>query len=273
MNQLNSDLREAWEQCSTPELEERLQAELEKHPPEDDRVLLLLHILEDREAKSPLKLTSQEEEALERYRQKSTKQKKRRYGWLSIAASVVLVFALALIAVPQEASAESFWGMLQRMTDSVIGYFSPEDKFDDAEETYVFTTDHPGLQQVYDAVVELGVTEPVVPMWLPDGFLLDEFRIFQTPATNCVNAIFKSNENEIIYRIDVFGGEPAHQYYKDEAQYETWELEGCSYQVARNNDLWVVIWEKENIICAITVDCQEETLQTILESIYVMEDE
>ena len=41
---------------------------------------------------------------------------------------------------------------------------------------YVFETDHPGLQQIYDAVVEMGVTEPVVPMWVPEGYDLVEYK-------------------------------------------------------------------------------------------------
>jgi hypothetical protein len=163
--------------------------------------------------------------------------------------------------------------MMQKITDSVIGYFSPEDKFDDAEEEYVFRTDHPGLQQVYDAVVELGVTEPVVPMWLPEDYYLVDLDVYQSPTSRGINISFSNGDQDIIYQLNVLNGEPAHQYYKDETQYKTWELEGCTYYVASNNERWLVVWGIENIKCSITVDCQEETLRRILESIYVMEDE
>lgn len=276
MNQFNSDLREAWERCSTAELEEKLQAELEKDSPEDEHVLLLLHILEEREAKAPLRLSAREEEALERYRQKRARKKKSPHvfhGWLSIAASVVLVCIVVLAVIPQKAEAETFWEMLQRMTNTVIAYFSPQDKFDDAETKYMFRTDNPGLQQVYDAVVELGITEPMVPTWLPEDYSLTNIDTYQLPMSSGIHATFSNGRQEIIYKLDVLNGEPAHQYYKDDTHYTTWERDGNTYQVARNNELWTVVWEKDRIKCFLTLDCQEETLRRILESIYVMEDE
>ena len=50
MKELNTvDLRNQWEPLTTPELESLLQAELERKPPDDEKVILLLHILEARE--------------------------------------------------------------------------------------------------------------------------------------------------------------------------------------------------------------------------------
>ena len=54
MKELNMvDLRNQWEPLSTPELEAMLQAELDRKPPDDEKVILLLHILEARERTCP----------------------------------------------------------------------------------------------------------------------------------------------------------------------------------------------------------------------------
>ena len=45
-----------------------------------------------------------------------------------------------------------------------------------------------------------------------------------------------------------------------------------TYNITRNNDWWVAVWTKDNIECSIALDCQEETLRRILDSIYTMED-
>ena len=277
MKELNTaDLRHQWEPLSTPELEAMLQAELDRKPPDDEKVILLLHILEAREKDLPLHLSAREEEAWQRYKQKVMSRKgKKRFPmrWLSVAASVVLIVAVLFSVIPQQAEAESFWEMLQRMTHNVMEYFSPRDKFDDAENHYSFETDNPGLQQVYDAVTELGVTEPVVPMWLPDNYVIEEFDQFDFPMTKGIFSRFSNGNDEIVYKLDVYNGEPAHEYYKDDTHYESHERDGTKYHITRNNERWIVIWEKENTECSITLDCTEDTLWRILESIYVTEDD
>ena len=277
MKELNTaDLRNQWEPLSTPELEGMLQAELDRKPPDDEKVILLLHILEAREKDLPLQLSAREEEAWQRYKQKVMNRKgKRRHPmrWLSVAASIVLVVTILVSVVPQQAEAESFWEVLQKMTHNVMEYFSPRDKFDDAENHYSFETDNPGLQQVYDAVVELGVTEPVVPMWLPDGYVLNEIKSIDFPMSKGVHTLFSNKNDEIVYKLDVYNGEPAHEYYKDDTHYESHEREGTTYHITRNNEWWFVIWTKENIECVLTLDCSEETLWKILESIHVTEAE
>lgn len=161
--------------------------------------------------------------------------------------------------------------MLQRITNTVMEYFSREDIR--AEKGYVFVTDNPGLQQVYEAVLELGVTGPIVPMWLPEGYTLTEMQQYKTPMLNGLSASFSNGIYEIVYQLEQYYGEPAHQYYKDDNYYETYEWEGVIYHVAQNNNWWTVIWVKDNIECFLTLDCQEDTLWRILRSIYVMEAE
>jgi hypothetical protein len=273
MNKFDIDLRKEWEQLPTPDLETMLQAELEKTPPDDDTVLLILHILEAREPDESTELTEHEKAAFERYKQRVSRRQKKPAvipRWLSIAACAVLILGLLFTTVPQKAQAETFWEMLQRWSDTVLGYLGREDKFGTLE--YTFETDNAGLQQVYDAVVELGVTEPVVPMWLPEECDLIEIDAWNTPATKGIYAVFSAGDGEIIYQINVFAGEPAHQYYKDDSHYESYELEGTTYNITRNNERWSVIWTKSNIECHITLDCQEDTLRRILKSIYVMEE-
>ena len=273
MKELNMvDLRNQWEPLPTPELEAMLQKELEQKPPDDDKVILLLHILEIREKDLPLELSPREAEAWQQYRQRVMARKGKRKlppRWLSVAASIVLIAAVLVSMVPQQAQAESFWDMLQRISGNVMEYFSGEGKRTDIQ--YQFATDNPGLQQVYDAVTELGVTEPVVPMWIPEGYELNELKPINYPMASGVYASFSDGFDELVYRISVYIGEPAHQYYKDDTHYESHEREGTKYYITRNNDRWGVIWTSRYIECSITLDCAEDTLWKILESIHVTE--
>ena len=271
MNQLNRDLRKEWELLPTPELEEMLRLELERKPPDDDAVLTLLHILEAREAETPMELTRQEQEVWNRYRSKRKQKSGRKpaaYRWLSLVASLLLVMTLLVTMVPQKAEAETFWEMLQRITNTVMEYFSGDGIR--TEMGYAFATDNPGLQQVYEAVLELGVTDPMVPMWLPEGYVLTSIVPKNTPMSKGIWVDFSDGTSEAVFQVDVYLGEPAHRYYKDNAYYESYEWEGTTYQITRNNSRWAVIWEKDNTECYLTLECQEDTLRRILRSIYVM---
>lgn len=266
-------LRESLEQLQTEELQTMLQAELERDTPDPDSVRLILSVLEDRESQANQQLTEQKEDAWLKYQKKVIGLQKRptkRWSVLAKVASVVLIAGILVTTIPGQAQAETFWEMLQRWTNSVLEYFD-RDRVK-AELDYVFKTDNEGLQQVYDAVVKLGVTEPVVPMWLPEDCNLTELSTNSTPMLTGLWARFSYGETGIIFSTIIYKGEPAHQYYKDDTHYETYEREGATYNITRNNDRWVVVWTKENIECLLTLDCQEDTLHSILESIYVMED-
>lgn len=273
MNKSDIDLQKEWEQRPTPDLKAMLNEELDKKRPDDDIVLSLLHILEAREPEGLPELTDREREAFERYKQRVAVRRKKPIilpRWLSVAACGMLILGLLFNVVPQEAHAETFWEMLQRWSNTVLVFFSGEGK--KAEIEYTFRTDNAGLQQVYDAVAKLGVTEMVVPMWLPDGYELVELQSNNTPVLKCIWAVFNCNDTELIYQINIFDGEPAHQFYRDDSHYESYEKNGTTYNITRNNERWVAIWSEENIECSLTADCQEDTLRRVLESIYVMED-
>lgn len=266
-------LREMLERLPTPKLDEMLQTELMKDVPDEEAVRVILRVLEDREKDDPKTFTPREEAAWKRYQERTALRKRKKLParrWLAMAASLVVVIFLVVTVIPQQAEAESFWEMLQRWSSTVLEIISGEGQ--KAGMPYTFETDNPGLQQVYNAVVELGVTEPVVPMWLPDGFELSEQNVIETPMLKGVYARFFDGKSAIIYKLDLYDGEPAHQFYRDDSYYEEYEKNGTSFHITQNNGFWTAVWTKDNIECSISVDCQEDALRRILESIYVMED-
>lgn len=275
MNELNTNgLRGILDDLPTLQLQQMLDDELQKDKSDPAAVKLLLSVLEARHAAESKPGSAVSEEARKKYQAQMEElfppEPRKRWRPLIRAASVVLIIGLLFTVVPQKAEAETFWEMLQRLSSSVFELFSREDVILDKE--YTFKTDNEGLQQVYDAVIELGVTEPVVPMWLPEGYELNEFASKSTPMVRRVHASFLNDNSEIIYKLDVYEGEPAHQFYRDDSFYESFERNGATYTISRNNTRWSVVWTKENIECSMFIDCQEDTLWRILKSIYEMEE-
>lgn len=240
------------EQMTTEELRSLLDRELHTEPVNEDAIRLIRRILRRRSQNAPVTITPELERAWAKYHKDSDaiwqeSRKERRFrSWLIRGAAAAAVLAVLVIPVfPQEVGAESLWETLTRWTAQVVEYFGPTDNEDRIVE-YTFRTDHPGLQQVYDTVTEMGITVPVVPMWLPEGYELVECKVKEYASKTKTHARFRYGE---------------------------FENDGIIYQLFRNLDQTVAVWTQNNVECSIFADCQEEVLQRILKSISDTEDE
>lgn len=278
MHEHNTPLaREDLEQMTTEQLDELLNGELERETPNGDTVRLILGILWEREKDMPVEMTPKIKKAWAKYQRDiaridaSEKRSGKFRGWILKTASAAAVLALLVFAVPQRAGADSFFDKLARLTDSIVEFFSPGMANDNVTE-YVFETDNPGLQQVYDTVAGLGVTEPVVPMWLPEGYELVECKVVETSHKKGIAANFRDGENGLSFRLDIHSLDVSHEYHWSGETITEYERAGISHTVMRNFDRWSVAWFINNMECFLTLDCQEDILYKILDSIYVMED-
>lgn len=273
-NYNTTGLRGMIEQMSTEQLDEMLLQELGKEPVDESAVRLIMEVLEKRDQNVPIEINPQVAAAWEKYQIHTPVQNRPKFSFRSwpvrIVAAVAVVIALAL-AVPQSAEAEGIWERLSRWTESVFEFFTLGDEM--VAQEYVFETDNPGLQQVYDAVTALGVTDPVVPMWLPEGYELVECEVNESYSKTFVYACFLNGENIAILDVAIRNLESPRQYSKDEANTKTFEKGGVVHNILHNNDRWTAAWVKDRLECAIYIDCQEETLYKILKSIYTMEDD
>ena len=264
--------REFLKERSTSELDRMLQAELRKESIDDDLVRLVLSVLEEREQDYPVELNDEFVAAAEDFESVIMWNAPARKKWPPVlkVAAVLLVVGLLLFALPQAAHAESFFDLLARWTESVFEFFNPADGRKKQPE-YIFETDHPGLQQIYDAVVGMGVTDPVVPMWVPDGFILDEVKAIKEPSETSLYANLKSAENEIFISVGVQSINSTLNHMKDTENIEIFEIAGIEHYVISNNDQANITWFIKDIECAVVTDCQED-IYKILESIYATED-
>lgn len=273
-NYNTTGLRGMIEQMSTEQLDEMLLHELEKEPVDESAVRLIMEVLEKHDQNVPVEINPQVAAAWEKYQVHAPVQRRPKFSFRSwpvrIAAAVAVVIALAL-AVPQNAEAEGFWERLSRWTESIFEFFTPGDEM--AEQEYVFETDNPGLQQVYDAVTALGITDPVVPMWLPDGYELVECEISKLPTKTVIYARFKDGIGTISLDLAIRKAESPRQYSKDEENANKLEIVGVEHSVLHNEEWWTAAWTRDRLECAIAMDCQEEILYKILTSIYTMEDD
>jgi len=267
-------LRDTLEQMETQQLDEMLHAELKKERPDGQLVRLIGSVLWERERDTLPEIDDNIQRAWEQY-QRKTQPKPKKWNpvnsFLLKAASLVLVLLTLSALLPQKAEASNFFQRFIAWTSDVFSLLNPAET-GKQDETYVFRTDNPGLQEVYDKVTELGVTVPVVPMWLPEGYELVECNVTNTPVKTYLLAVFSDGVTDAVYEAGIYNGNVTSSYSKSGKQIRVIEQEGMEYTLLGNNDLLVAVWTSENIECSIFIDCQEDILIRILESIYTMEE-
>lgn len=274
-----TSIRQLLENMSTEELREMLDKELHAQQVDGDAIRLLLQILRERQKDVVVEMTPNLERAWEKYQRDTDKiwQASRRTARIrtlvtrAAAAAAVLVLLLVPM-LPQEAGAESLWDALARWTAEIVEFFGPEDNTHRIV-GYEFKTENPGLQQVYDAVTDLGVTDPVVPMWLPEGYELVELWTDESPAATRVHSRFTNKSNAIVFSVDYYTVGVSRKYQKSGTEIKVYECGGIKHVFLQNNDSITVVWERTNIESLLAGDCQEDTWYRIIDSIYSTEEQ
>ena len=265
------------EQLSVSELNTILRNELETDTPDREKVLLVLSILESRDAKeSPKRIDGASEEwestmskhcgMLSVPVAKSNRTQRRWVKSVAIAAVITLVL---LMTVPQALGAESIFKIIGQWTQELF-MFSNSNNWDSVEQNeYVFKTEHEGLQQLYDAVVAQGITEPVVPTWIPDGFELIELKTAEQYISPKVFAQMTDDDQYIQIVVECSESTKDNLYPKDEDEVLEVEFCGVVHYFFHNDNSNNAIWIAGSTECALTSNLPSEELFRIIESIYV----
>ena len=265
--------REELEKLSTLDLDQILRAELDSDTPERETVLLVLSILEDRDPTNSQKCPEGAEEAWDDFvnRINYSKQpiekpiRKPRKWFLPVAAAAAIVLIL-LISVPQAVGAENIFEILGRWTRDLFSFSNEVE--DQSNETYIFQTDHEGLQQLYDAVVEQGVTAPLVPMWIPEGYELEELRTVTKDVGIKIYARFINNNDSYIQLIvECFNSGASNAYTKDAEDVKIHNSGGVNYYLFRNENTWTAVWNNGNAECLLILTDTDQVLHKIIKSI------
>lgn len=267
MRENNTCPYQGWQQMPTAELDQILQAELEKEHPNEEVVLPILCELEERERDIPVENTPEVLEILEKLSKHNTSsnQSIHKYKWFAGIAAAAAVVCIVVMSVSPTVRATSFWDVLFRWTSSIFEFIDPDSSYPNVDSG--FTTDNPGLQQLHDKVTEQGITELVVPMWLPKGFVLSELQVSSAPGGIKIHGKFE-NGSEIIlitYRIstDITG-----KVEKKDAGVELFEFRDVEHFIVDNGGNLSVTWKVTGVECLLNANIAKEDLYTIIKSIY-----
>lgn len=257
-----------WKDIPTEELDTILQAEINKESPDEKVVLPILSILEEREEGCSVENTEETSALLKKLDQHKEQPKRQtmKYGWIGgiIAATVVCI---VLMAIPRTVGAESLFHVLIRWTNCIFEFADPDKEESQPKTDHEFVTDNPGLQQVHDTMVELGVTDPVVPMWIPSGYQLDKVIVHPISDGYKVNPVFVK-DNSILSFVYNVSNHMVRSFEKENVDFDVYEVGEVEHFILNNESNLLVTWTIDGVSCSLSSDLPKSDVCKIIKSIY-----
>lgn len=253
------------EDLSTKELEQLMREELDRENQDSKKIREILQVLEAREADVQPEINGEVIAAWEKYKHTQNK-KKQSLRWIKSAiATAAIVSVIVAVTIPRVFGKESLLKMVVSWTEDIFTFTGTQTE-NQALKNYVFKTDHPDLQEVYNTVVELGVEQPVVPMWIPDGYILRELKVSAYSDKTSIYACFEGNQGEIVFLFDFYAEQPENKYTKKGSSVRFYESESGRYYLIPDKSKYIATWVVEKVECSITAD-SEDLLVKMIESL------
>lgn len=124
------------------------------------------------------------------------------------------------------------------------------------------------LKSLQDALAKENITEKLVPMWLPEGYISKNLDVRSTPKVRTFYAIFENiNEDRLIINIRQTIGAPAKQVEKSDDLIEIYTVNGIDYYIFSNNAKLQTAWSIGEFECIIGGNITLEEMKKMINSI------
>lgn len=182
---------------------------------------------------------------------------------ITIAAVIALAIGSQAVA---SASGFDLWGAVIQWASETFGLKSHY-TYEDSS----VPRSGPICEDLQDMLNLDGITEPLVPRWLPVGFTQQSCDKGSTPQMSSYQATYKNGDREITIQIFAYlGGAGAIETYeKMPGGHTAYTENGVIHQIAVNSDGSVVaLWNTNNCECSILANVTETEMKQIIDSIY-----
>jgi len=182
---------------------------------------------------------------------------------ITLAAVIALAIGSQAVA---SASGFDLWGAVVQWASETFGLESHY-----AYEDSSVPRSGPICEDLQDMLNLDGITEPLVPRWLPVGFTQQSCDKTGTPQMNSYQATYKYGDREITIQIFSYhdGVGATHTYEKLPDGYTTYTVAGITHSIAVNMDGSVVaLWNTDTCECSILANVTETEMKQIIDSIY-----
>lgn len=258
-------------------LREQLRGELSKEHPDRPTVTRILEALKQHSVAEPDTVPPETQRALDALWQNytspqdstaGTKIQKKASNQIIIKISAMAALLVLMIciapAVVGISNLHKRFGHWNQKEFSFLSATQPTD----SQENHAFETDHPGLKKIHEAMEQLGITEPVVPTWIPEEYQLVQLIPFSNPEGSWIFALLKYEDSTIALSVKPWSQSGSNIYLKDTTPVDTLEVSGTMHYIMRNNQEITAAWTANDLECSLSACGSYVDLKKILMSIY-----
>lgn len=221
---------------------------------------------------SPMEPEITAEESLQSFREKhgllleslesepAPKKRRSTVRMIVIAAAAALLMGLMIIQV----SGVDWMGNFARWTSEKFGFSTRDYE--------VITQWNPEYDGLRAALEELGITEELVPKYLPEGYRETTLRV--EPLGRTIAAVYSFEDNSIMISIDVANCPEGILVEKNTKDPEVYVAGNIEHYTMTNTDSgqFVAAWKNRDYNCAIFCVPTKDDLIRMIDSIYTEEE-
>ena len=270
MSELEKRLEYArYDSMPTEELQEILRkhahGELETEPDTQELYYIMEVLAERRKQQNPQAIRSDEEafaEFCKYYMPKESKKKPFSAHWVKAAAAVAAILVVVVMSFGISAQAFDFdiWGKIANWTKEIF-------QFSDVQPTEPEKENNAELKSLQDALTQNGITEKIIPTWLPEGYKFSDINIEKSPREKSISAIFENNGERLIISIRQAIGGQADKIEKNDNLLEVYTVDGVEYYIFSNTETMQVAWSIGEFECLIIGKITLEEMKAMIDSI------
>ncbi len=198
---------------------------------------------------------------------KSTRGRHR--GVKAVKAAAAVAAILCLLTLTASAFGYNLWAAIARWTDETFRLIGgTEDEGSASADTPAYA---PELEELYTALAEHGVTEDVLPTWLPEGYEQTTFNCVENSSGELIFNVILEKEGEdrlidLYYIVRTIS--PYVQYQKNDGDPEVYGMGGISHYIMSNMGEYFATWTNGRVECSFSGFTSREELIRMINSIY-----
>ena len=186
-----------------------------------------------------------------------------------------LVALLLLLTVATAAAGYDIWRMLAEWTAEQITLAPGQIEYIDPDDLHI--PEEPGeYTDLQEALTAYGINRPVVPKWLPEGFVLDDLIVDDLGDGDQIvfHAPYRRGNNYLIVQMDIYlenenrSQDNFWDFQKDGGDPIPYEAGGITHLLTTNAGRPVALWANGPAECCISGDITMEELKQMIDSIY-----
>ncbi len=184
--------------------------------------------------------------------------RKRRLMRVALVSAIVAALLLAG-TITASAFGVDLWGAVAKWTKDTFGFAN-----------YVTTqpSTNPQYEGLQDALANYDVSAPIAPTWFPEGYLLENISINETPAQIVINARYSNMNSVISVNVTLHTSPTSRTYEKDETNVTVFSVNEIEHYVMSNMNQTNIVWKTDNYECSISGPFTLDEAERMLTSIY-----